>query len=153
MRAFVVAPFGRKEIRPAADGRPAVNADFDEIYELLLRPALERAGFAAFRADQEAGAGDIRTDMFFELVTADAVVADISILNANVFYELGVRHGTAMRGVYMVHAGWRERVAAEAERLGERLEAAAAVDGQTVGSPVFSALPGLRPVDWSSVST
>jgi len=183
MRAFVVAPFGRKEIRPAADGRPAVKADFDEIYELLLRPALEHAGFAAFRADQEAGAGDIRTDMFFELVTADAVVADISILNANVFYELGVRHGTATRGVYMVHAGWsrrpfdvapdrtfaydgglfepeavrddgwRERVAAEAERLGERLNAAAAVDGQTVGSPVYSALPGLRPVDWSSVST
>jgi len=26
--------------------------------------------------------------MYFELVTADVIVADISILNANVFYEL-----------------------------------------------------------------
>jgi tetratricopeptide (TPR) repeat protein len=183
LRAFVVAPFGRKEIRPAANGQPAVLADFDEIYERLLRPAIEHAGFAAFRADQEAGAGDIRTDMFFELVTADAVIADISILSANVFYELGVRHGTATRGVFMLHAGWsrrpsdiapdrtfaydgglfepgvardedwRQRVAAEAERVGERLRAAAAVDGQTVGSPVYSALPGLRPVDWSGVRT
>ena len=59
-----------------------------------------------FRADQEEGAGDIRTDMFFELVTADAIVADISILNANVYYELGVRHGVAPRGVFMIHGGW-----------------------------------------------
>ena len=47
--------------------------------------------------------------MFFELVTADAVVADISIVNPNVFYELGVRHGIAMRGVFMIHAGWSKR--------------------------------------------
>src|SRR5256885_220880 len=42
-------------------------------------------------------------------VTADVVVADISILNPNVFYELGVRHGVAERGVFMIHAGWSRR--------------------------------------------
>ena len=47
--------------------------------------------------------------MFFELVTADLVVADISILNPNVFYELGVRHGVAERGVFMIAAGWSRR--------------------------------------------
>ena len=31
--------------------------------------------------------GDIRTDMFFELVTADIVIADVSAPNVNVFYE------------------------------------------------------------------
>ncbi len=35
------------------------------------------------------GAGDIRTDMFFELVSRGCGAADISILNPNVFYELG----------------------------------------------------------------
>jgi hypothetical protein len=44
-----------------------------------------------------------------KLVTGDIVLADISILNANVFYELGVRHGVAPRGVLCVHAGWSER--------------------------------------------
>ena len=182
-RAFVVAPFGRKEVEAAREDEPAMQVDFDELYARLIRPALEQAGFAAFRADEEAGASDIRTDMFFELVTADAVVADISIFNPNVFYELGVRHGVAMRGVFMIHAGWskrpfdvapdrtfsydgklfepgiardaawQERVQAEASRLGERLKAAANVDEQTIGSPVYSSLPGLRPADWSRVST
>jgi len=50
-----------------------------------------------FRADQEEAAGDIRRDMFFELVTGDIVLADISILNANVFYELGVLESRARK--------------------------------------------------------
>ena len=45
--------------------------------------------------------------MFFELVTADFVLADISMINANVFYELGVRHGVAERGVLMIHGDGR----------------------------------------------
>src|SRR5213075_1575600 len=94
---FVVMPFGDKEASaavPAAAGveaKPAVHISFDEVYDLLINPCLAKAGCVPFRADKEAGAGDIRTDMYFELVTADVIVADISILNANVFYELGVR--------------------------------------------------------------
>jgi hypothetical protein len=36
-------------------------------------------------------AGNIREDMFRLLVVADLVIADVSIHNANVFYELGIR--------------------------------------------------------------
>ena len=109
---FVAMPFGTKEVRnatPAANGNPAtlaLNVDFDVVYKRLVAPALKKAGCMPFRADEEPGAGDIRTDMFFELVTADAVVADISVLNANVFYELGVRHGVRLSGVFMIHGGW-----------------------------------------------
>jgi tetratricopeptide (TPR) repeat protein len=137
-----------------------------------------------FRADKEAGAGDIRTDMYFELVTADVIVADISLLNANVFYELGVRHGVAPRGVFMIHGGWTnrpfdvapdrtfdydgklflpdamkpekewtERLDAEAERLGKILRAAVDVDPQTIGSPVYKEMVGLKPVDSSNIQT
>lgn len=86
-----------------------LKVDFDAVYEKLLAPALREAGCMPFRATDEKGAGDIRQDMFFELITADLVLADISILNANVFYELGVRHGVAPRGVISVHAGWADR--------------------------------------------
>ena len=112
---FVVMPFGLKEARravPATDGvaaTPAIMIDFDAVYDHLIEPALTKAGCLPFRADREPGAGDIRTDMFFELVTADVIVADISVLNANVFYELGVRHGVAARGVFMIHGGWAQR--------------------------------------------
>jgi hypothetical protein len=112
---FVVMPFGSKEVQSATQGRKnapqkaAVNLDFDEVYDLLIKPALIKAKCLPFRADKEPGAGDIRTDMYFELVTADVVLADISILNPNVFYELGIRHGVAPRGVLMVHGGWTTR--------------------------------------------
>ncbi|MGH9874769.1 MAG: tetratricopeptide repeat-containing protein [Pyrinomonadaceae bacterium] len=112
---FVVMPFGLKEAQAAipagngAEAQAAITISFDEVYELLIAPALTKAGCIPFRADQEPGAGDIRTDMYFELVTADVILADISILNANVFYELGVRHGVAPRGVLMIHGGWSKR--------------------------------------------
>ncbi len=77
--------------------------------KMLFRPALEAAGLQPFRADDEESAGDILKDMFAELVTADFVLADISILNANVFYELGIRHTVGPRGVICLHAGWADR--------------------------------------------
>ena len=114
-RVFVVMPFGQKEARPATPesattpATAAITIDFDRVYSQLIEPALSCAGCVSFRADKEPGAGDIRTDMFYELVTADVVLADISLLNANVFYELGVRHGVAPRGVFMIHGGWTRR--------------------------------------------
>jgi tetratricopeptide (TPR) repeat protein len=86
--AFVVMPYGTKD-----------QIDFNRVYGDLIRPALETAGFEVFRADEEMRAGDIRTDMFQELLLADLVVADLSIDNANVWYELGVRHALRARGV------------------------------------------------------
>src|ERR1700756_3654633 len=97
-RVFVVMPCGQKEVpkKPRADISPigdaanlALKVDFDAVYQELIKPALESAKLQPFRADDEPAAGDILKDMFAELVTADFVLADISILNANVFYELG----------------------------------------------------------------
>jgi hypothetical protein len=187
---FVAMPFGAKEARaatPAADNKPAspaVTIDFDLVYGRLIAPALIKAGCIPFRADHEPGAGDIRTDMFFELVTADVVIADVSVLNANVFYELGVRHGVAPRGVLMIHGGWAKppfdvasdrrfeydgklflpeacepkdewdkKLDAETEKLGQTLRRALDADPQTIGSPVYKELVGIKPVDWSGIKT
>jgi tetratricopeptide (TPR) repeat protein len=183
-RAFVVMPFRTWDVPVSPDeGGGSRRVDFDELYDLLVAPALRYALCEPFRADKEPGAGDIRVDMFFELVTADLVVADISLLNPNVFYELGVRHGVAERGVFMIHAGWsrrpfdvapdrtfsydgslfitsterddgwRARVEAEVARLGTKLRGARDADKETIGSPVYQALKGLRPADWSAIET
>ena len=40
--------------------------------------------------------------MFQELLLADLVVADLSIDNPNVWYELGVRHALRPRGVVQI---------------------------------------------------
>lgn len=97
--AFVAMPFGSK---PGADGK---LIDFNLIYRDLIAPALEAAGFEVFRADQEIRAGDIRVDMFQELLMADLVVADLTINNPNVWYELGVRHALRARGVILINGG------------------------------------------------
>ena len=91
LHAFVVMPFGIKE-----------DINFDAIYADLIKPALEAAGLEAFRADGEMKAGDIRKDMFQELLLADLVVVDASIDNPNVWYELGVRHALRERDVVVI---------------------------------------------------
>jgi tetratricopeptide (TPR) repeat protein len=92
-------PFGTK---PAADGS---SIDFNRVYAELIQPALVQAGLEPFRADQEVRAGDIRTDMFQELLLADLVLADLTIDNPNVWYELGVRHALRARGVVLISGG------------------------------------------------
>ena len=77
--AFVAMPFGTK---PGPDGAPV---DFNRVYEELIRPALDDAGLFAFRADEEMRGGDIRVDMFQELLIADLVVVDLTIDNPNVW--------------------------------------------------------------------
>ncbi len=91
-------PFGSK---PGPDG----PIDFNRVFAEYIRPSLEAAGLEVFRADQEQQAGDIRTDMFQELLVADLVLADLTINNPNVWYELGVRHALRARGVVLVCGG------------------------------------------------
>ena len=91
LHAFVAMPYGTKD-----------GIDFNAVYSELIRPGLQQAGLDVFRADQETRAGDIREDMFQELLLADLVVADLSIDDANVWYELGVRHGLRARGVVLI---------------------------------------------------
>jgi tetratricopeptide (TPR) repeat protein len=97
--AFIIMPFGKKK---GADGTPY---DFNIIYKDLIKPALEMAGFEAFRADEETASGDILTDMFQELLLADLALCDMSIDNANAYYELGIRHAFRRRGVMHIQAG------------------------------------------------
>jgi len=52
----------------------------------------EDAGMKSIRADQEKTGGSIHKPMFERLLLCDFAVADLTTANANVFYELGVRH-------------------------------------------------------------
>lgn len=97
--AFIAMPFG---IKPDSNG---VEINFNRVYKDLIKPALETAGLETFRADEEERAGDIRTDMFQELLVADLVVVDLTIDNPNVWYELGVRHALRARGVLLICGG------------------------------------------------
>lgn len=80
-------PFGKKT---DDSGR---MIDFDLIYEQIIVPACESAALEPIRADEEVLGGLIHKPMFERLMLCDFAIADLSTANANVFYELGVRHG------------------------------------------------------------
>lgn len=83
---FVLMPFGRKSAGGAA------SIDFDAVYEQLIAPAIRDAGLDPIRADEELAGGIVHKPMFERLILCDYAVADLTLANANVFYELGVRH-------------------------------------------------------------
>jgi hypothetical protein len=69
------------------------------------KPVLEERGYRAIRADSDLGALII-DQMIKRLVVADIVVADITMPNANVYYEIGLRHSARERGCVLVRADW-----------------------------------------------
>jgi len=83
---FVIMPFGDK---PDQEGNPI---HFDEIYKSFIKDAVEELGIRCIRCDEIVQSGWIHSKMFNSINDADVVVVDITALNPNVFYELGVRH-------------------------------------------------------------
>jgi tetratricopeptide (TPR) repeat protein len=79
-------PFGKK---PDAAG---ALIDFDAVYHQLIATAITEAGMEPLRADEEMTGGIIHKPMFERLILCEYAVADLTTANANVFYELGVRH-------------------------------------------------------------
>lgn len=97
-RAFIVRPFNVKK------NRAGEKLDFDKVDRELITPVLTQLGFSGGTTGKFVEQGNIREDMFRELLAADLVIADISIHNANAFYELGIRHGMRNRFTVMIKA-------------------------------------------------
>jgi hypothetical protein len=155
---FVVMPFGVKDVpREFANAPPRV--DFDRLWRTALQPAIEALGYEAVRADQDLGALIIH-EMLERLYFADLVLADMSIPNGNVYYEIGVRHAARPDGCVLIAADWALPLfdASQMRRIsyplpqesisGEQAQAIQAVLTQQVpqlrdgASPVFQVLPG-----------
>ncbi len=100
MYAFVSMPFFEKP--NLVDGSGDL-IDFDAVYEDLIEPAVRAAGYAVDRCDRlEDPRSNIPLDMFQRLLISDLVIADITIDNPNVWYELGARHALRTGGVIML---------------------------------------------------
>ncbi|MEP7365510.1 MAG: tetratricopeptide repeat-containing protein [Acidobacteriota bacterium] len=151
MRAFIVRPFGTKN-----------EIDFDAVHGKLIAPALDLTDISGDTTAEILEAGSIRADMFELLLLADLVVADISIDNANVYYELGIRHALRARRTVMIRAAGMDMVPfdlrtdryieydpkspeSSVELLRKALEQVKA--SERIDSPVFQLLQELREPD------
>ncbi len=155
-RAFIVRPFGTQQ-----------GIDFNHVSDRLISPVLKRLNIVGGTTEVIARAGNIRVDMFERLALADIVIADISIHNANVFYELGIRHSLRPRTTILIRARAKTRSRAaevpfdlktdryleyDADKPDEAQPLLADALEQSLAarhddSPVFLLVPGLEPTD------
>jgi len=156
--AFLVMPFNVKETGRNEPGVPA-KIDFDALWARVYQPWLADRGYQVVRADRDVGALII-AEMIQRLAIADLVVADLTLPNANVYYEVGVRHAAQRKGCVLVAADWARPVfdlqqmrqlrfpledgnvgQPAADRAVQALDAGldALRDGE---SPVFASVPG-----------
>lgn len=153
MRAFIIRPFGTKN-----------DINFDEVEASLIGPALSELGVTGRTTLDILRAGNIRIDMFQKLLTADLVVADVSVHNANVFYELGIRHALRKRQTLMIRCNAdkfpfdlqtdryltydKDNPASSLASLIEALRQT--INSEEQDSPVFNMLPNLQEQEKSS---
>jgi hypothetical protein len=95
-QAFIIRAFNTKK---DSSGK---EVDFERIHRELIAPAIEAAGLGGGTTGKIIDAGNIREDMFGLILEADLVVCDITVHNANVFYELGIRHALRKKGTVLI---------------------------------------------------
>ncbi len=158
---FVIMPFGRKS---DSSGR---EIDFDRVYKAVIEPAISDVGFDPVRADEEVNAGLIHKAMYERLMLSEYAVADLTIFNPNVYYELGVRHAVRPQTTVLLSAdesrlpfdvGYLRTLPYRLDEKGQPADADAAraalakrlEDCKQHGeadSPLFKLLEGFKPPD------
>lgn len=79
-------------IMPISDHPDYASGHFKRVYEYIIKPACQKAGYEAIRADDTVKTNDIVSDIIKKIIDSDMAICDMSSRNPNVFYELGLRH-------------------------------------------------------------
>ena len=93
MRCFVIMPYGRTEQE---------KKEYTRLYKLIIKSAVEDLDIECVRSDIEGKGGHILSNVIDDISESDIVIADISALNWNVAYELGIRHALHKGGTILI---------------------------------------------------
>lgn len=140
--------------------------DLDKTYNSIIKPAAEKAMYKCVRADEVIQSGSIDKPLYALLIHADLVIADITTLNANAIYELGIRHAAKpfhtvimMNNEESIPFDINHEYIFKYEHLGKGIDAEEAQNktdalcklifnietNKQNNSPVFTYLDGLKP--------
>lgn len=93
---------------PIGDAGSQVRRQSDCLLEYIIKPSLEGHGYCEpVRVDKSDKPAHITTEIIQNLISSDLVIADLSTLNPNVFYELGIRH--AFKKPCILVSDWKDR--------------------------------------------
>ncbi|NEJ03096.1 tetratricopeptide repeat-containing protein [Rhizobium ruizarguesonis] len=101
---FMIMPYGRKSTQ-VEKGKGPSEIDFNALWDKAYVPVIKRLGYEPIRADQDVGALIIN-QMLERLYFADLVLADVTIANGNVYYEIGIRHAAQRAGCVLLASDW-----------------------------------------------
>ncbi len=99
INCFVIIGYGKKD--SYANGKLRI-LDLNQTYSILIKPVFKSLDIDCYRAIDKNLNESIDKIMLQEIKNADIVVADISTLNANVMWELGVRHSLKPHHTIMI---------------------------------------------------
>ncbi|MFN4313914.1 MAG: hypothetical protein ACK4E0_06465 [Chitinophagaceae bacterium] len=78
-------------IMPISDHADYAKGHFNRVYEYLIKPAVEEAGFIPKRADDTKRTNMIALEIVRDVIECDMAICDLSSRNPNVLYEAGLR--------------------------------------------------------------
>ena len=94
---FIICPLG--------DGQSETRKKSDTFLKFVFNPVLEEYGYKAIRADQIPKVGLITTQIINLIIESPLIIADLTDLNPNVFYELAIRHTTRKPYIQVISKG------------------------------------------------
>ena len=94
---FVISPIGSSE--------SPTRERADHVFEYVIQEALEEFDYTPRRADHIAEPGIITNDVIEYIVESPLVIADLTNSNANVFYELAIRHAYEKPTIQIIEEG------------------------------------------------
>ena len=92
-------------ISPIGDELSDIRRRSDGILKYIVGRAASEVGLTAVRVDQLADPGQINLQVVDHVLNAKAAVADLTGLNANVFYEVAIRHTARCRSCLLPKKG------------------------------------------------
>ena len=156
---FMIMPYGTKSTGVDPSGSAPGEIDFNALWDRAYAPVIEALGYEPVRADQDTGSMII-TQMIERLYFADLVLADMTIPNGNVYYEVGLRHAAKEVGCVLLAADWSKALfdvaqmrtlryplpeGAIVEATAQAVQAAIKGPIESLGrgvSPMFQSIPG-----------
>jgi hypothetical protein len=92
-------------IAPISEESSEIRKRSDKILKHIILPTVEKFDYKAIRGDQIPEPGLITNQVIQYTVECDLVIADLTGLNPNVFYELAIRHAIQKPYIQIIEKG------------------------------------------------
>jgi hypothetical protein len=96
-KCFVISPIGE-------EGSP-IREHADDVYEYIIKPAMEQCGFEPYRSDHLKEPGRISEQMLRAILSEELCIALLTGFNPNVFYELAVAQAARRPLIILLEKG------------------------------------------------